>query len=140
MQSNFHEAYAGSEVKPPSERSTGLLFAGVALIFAGLWRHSPTAPWVALGVAMALFAVSLLAPALLRPLNLLWFRFGLLLHRIVSPVVMFAMFAVVFVPAGAIMRLRSDPLRLRRSTPGPSSYWVERAGSEDRQTSMTAQF
>ena len=140
MRSNFHETYAGSEVKPPSDRSTGLLFAGVALIFAGLWRHSPIAPWVALGVAAALLAVSLIAPALLRPINLLWFRFGLLLHRIVSPVVMFAMFAVVFVPAGAIMRLRSDPLRLRRQTPTPSSYWVERAGIGDAQSSMTTQF
>jgi hypothetical protein len=140
MRSNFHETYAGSEVKPPSDRSTGLLFAGVALIFAGLWRHSPIAPWVALGVAAALLAVSLIAPALLRPINLLWFRFGLLLHRIVSPVVMFAMFAVVFVPAGAIMRLRSDPLRLRRQTPAPSSYWVERTGMGDAQTSMKTQF
>jgi hypothetical protein len=140
MRSNFHETYAGSEVKPPSERSTGLLFAGVAVIFAGLWRHSPIAPWVTLGVAVALLTASLIAPALLRPINLLWFRFGLLLHRIVSPVVMFAMFAVVFVPGGAIMRLRSDPLRLRRQTPTPSSYWVERTGMGDAQASMTTQF
>lgn len=140
MRSNFHETYAGSEVKPPSERSVGLLFAGVALIFAALWRHSPTAPWVALGVAMALLAASLTAPALLRPINLLWFQFELMLHRIVSPVVMFLMFAVVFVPSGAIMRLWSDPLRLRRPTPGPSSYWVERSEIGDAQSSMTAQF
>jgi Saxitoxin biosynthesis operon protein SxtJ len=140
MRSNFHETYSGSEVKPPSDRSTGLLFAAVALIFAALWRHNPNAPWVALGVAVALLAVSLIAPALLRPINLLWFRFGLLLHRVVSPVVMFLMFAVVFVPAGAIMRLRGDPLRLRRETPAPSSYWVERTGIGDAQTSMTAQF
>ena len=49
MSSNFHESYAGSEIKPPSERSTGLLFAAVAVIVAVLWRNSPTVPWLALG-------------------------------------------------------------------------------------------
>jgi hypothetical protein len=77
MLTNFHESYAGSEIKPPSERSTGLLFAIVAVIVAGLWRNSPTVLWVGLGMA----AVSLIAPVLLKPINILWFQFGLLLHR-----------------------------------------------------------
>ena len=34
MPNNFHESFAGSAIKPPSERSTGLMFAGVALIVA----------------------------------------------------------------------------------------------------------
>ena len=93
MSRNFHESYAGSEIKPPSERSTGLLFAAVAVIVAVLWRNSPTVPWVALGMAAMLAAVSLIAPVLLKPINILWFQFGLLLHRVVNPIVMFAMFA-----------------------------------------------
>ena len=129
MAKDFHENYTGAEIQPPSERSTGLVLGAMALIVAVLWRQSPAVPWLALAVAIGLTAVSLFAPALLKPLNILWFQLGLLMHRVVSPVVMFAMFAVVFVPAGAIMRLRSDPLRLRRQTPAPSSYWVERSGS-----------
>ena len=140
MRTNFHERYAGSEVKPPSDRSTGLWFAVVAIIVAGLWRNSPTVFWVALAVGLMLVMVSLTAPSLLKPINQLWFRFGLLLHRVVGPIVMFAMFAVVFVPGGAIMRLRSDPLRLRRRTPGPSTYWIERKTIEETQGSMTNQF
>ncbi|MGH6749133.1 MAG: hypothetical protein ACRECI_07435 [Methyloceanibacter sp.] len=136
MSKNFHESYTGTEVKPPSERSTGLVLGAMALIVAVLWRHTPAVPWLALTVAIGLTAASLLAPVLLKPLNILWFQLGLLMHRIVSPVVMFAMFAVVFVPAGAIMRLRSDPLRLRRQTPAPSSYWVEHSGIGN----MTTQF
>jgi len=83
--------------------------------------------------------VSLIAPGLLKPVNILWFRLGLLLHRIVNPIVMFAVFAVVFVPAGAIMRLWRDPLKSRR-TMGSSTYWIERKASTDTEGSMTNQF
>src|SRR5262245_30264997 len=114
MQTNFHESYAGNEIKPPLERSTGLLFAAVAAIVAALWRNSPSVFWVGFVMAAMLAAVSLIAPVLLKPINILWFQFGLLLHRVVSPIVMFAMFAVVFVPAGAVVRLCRDPLKRRR--------------------------
>jgi hypothetical protein len=50
------------------------------------------------------------------------------------------MFALVFVPAGAIMRLRSDPLRLKRPAPPPESYWIERQAAGEAQGSMLNQF
>ena len=139
MSSNFHESYAGGEIKPPSERSTGLLFAAVAVIVAVLCRNSPTVLWVALSMAAMLAAVSMVAPVLLKPMNILWFQFGLLLHRVVNPIVMFAVFTAVFVPAGAIMHLWRDPLRLRRPK-GLSTYWIERRKGEDTEGSMTNQF
>jgi len=139
MRKNFHESYSQGDVKPPSERSTGLVFTVVALVVAALWRNSPLVPWVALGVAVVLAALSLLAPKVLKPLNLIWFQIGLLLHRVVNPVVMFAMFAIVFVPAGLIMRIWHDPLRSRRAGPG-STYWVERTASAQNAGSMTNQF
>jgi predicted membrane metal-binding protein len=139
MRTNFHENYAGRENKPPSERSTGLLFAAVAVIVAVLWRNSPTVPWVALCLASILAVVSLIAPVLLKPINILWFRFGLLLHRIVNPIVMFVVWTAVFVPAGAIMRLWRDPLRSTRTTEA-STYWIERMANEDIERSMTNQF
>ncbi len=138
MRTNFHESFARDEIKPPSDRSTGLTFAAVAAIVAVLWRNSETVLWVALGVAAILAAVSLIAPYLLRPLNILWFRLGLVLHRIVNPIVMFAVFAIVFVPAGAIMRLWRDPLRRRREA--GSTYWIERKELTDTEKSMTNQF
>ena len=139
MSSNFHESYAGGEIKPPSERTTGLLFAAVAVIDAVLCRNSPTELWVALSMAAMLAAVSMVAPVLLKPMNILWFQFGLLLHRVVNPIVMFVVFAAVFVPAGVIMRLWHDPLRSRRKT-GASTYWIERRESADTEGSMMNQF
>jgi hypothetical protein len=140
MQRSFHESFSQAEVKPPSERSTGLVFAVVALLVAAYWRRSELVPWVALGIAAVLAAVSLAAPKLLRPLNIVWFRFGLLLHRVVNPVVMFAMFALVFVPGGLIMRLWHDPLRSRRARLPGETYWIDRAASAESAGSMRNQF
>ena len=138
MPHSFHESYAAGEVKPPSDRSVGLVFTGVALVVALLWRNNLTVVLAALVCAGVLAALSFAAPALLRPLNLVWFKFGLLLHRIVNPVVMFALFAVVFVPAGALMRLWHDPLRRRRTK--VASYWIDRTAREGPPGSMTNQF
>jgi hypothetical protein len=112
MHNDFHENYGRGQPKPPSERSTGTMFAVVGVIIAVIWRHNAVTPWVALAAASVFAALSTFAASLL-------------LHRIGNPVVMFAMFALVFVPAGFIMRIWSDPLRSRRITEN-SSYWIER--------------
>jgi hypothetical protein len=135
---NFHENYAAGEIGTPSERSTGLVFAFVATLVAVLWRNSATVSWVAFGIGVGLAAISLIAPSRLKPLNILWFKFALLLHRIVNPVVMFAIFALVFVPAGMIMRIWRDPLRSRRRA--ASTYWIERKETGGAAGSMTNQF
>jgi hypothetical protein len=136
---NFHESYRQDGIKPPTERSTGIVFAVVAVIVAASWRSSHIVLWVALGVAVLFATLSMVSPKLLKPLNMIWFRFGLLLHRIINPVVMFAMFAVVIVPAGYIMRIWHDPLKRRRAIAG-STYWIERGASGQRTGSMTNQF
>ena len=137
MAGDFHESYEGGAIEPPSERSTGLVFAAVALIVAILKRNSPTVPWVALGTGLMFVAVSLAAPSVLKPLNILWFKFGLLLHRVVNPLVMFAIFFVVFVPAGIIMRICYDPLRRSKVV---SSYWIDRKDGGHTAGSMINQF
>jgi hypothetical protein len=138
MSKNFHENLAEDSVRLPSERSTGLVFAGVVLIVAYFWRANASVFIVALGAAVVLTIVSLLRPSLLRPLNVAWFKFGLLLNKIVSPVVMLVLFAVVIVPFGLVMQLRADPLRKRRQ-PDAKSYWIERDDSTPK-SSMANQF
>ena len=86
-------------------------------------------------MAAILAAVSLIALVSLKPINILWFQFGLLLHRVVNPVVMFAIFALVFVSAGMIMRIWRDPLRLRAHDGGLDL--LDRAQSGDTEESMT---
>jgi hypothetical protein len=136
---SFHESYDQGEIKPPNERSTGLVFAAAAVIFAFGWRHHAVVPWVGLGAAAVFAALALLKPQLLGPLNIFWFRLGLALHKIVNPIVMFALFAVAIIPAGLVTRIFWDPL-YRRRNPSTSSYWIESSSSGQPRRSMKNQF
>ncbi len=136
---NFHESYVPGEVKPPSARSTGFVFAGVAVLFAIGYRHTPVIAGIFVGLALILLAVSLLAPRILQPLNIVWFKIGMLMHRVVNPIVMFLMFAVAMVPAGLLMRAFSDPLRWKRD-PNALTYWIEPDQAEAELSSMKNQF
>src|SRR5436190_5957022 len=113
--------------KPGSERAFGLVFAGVFLLVA-LWplldRASPRLWAFAVSAVFALCAW--LAPQVLAPLNRFWFRFGELLHRIVSPIALGVIFFGVITPYAVVMRLFGrDELLLRKGSARPS-YWVRR--------------
>ena len=100
-------------IEGSSNRSFGLVFATVFLIIAAYPLLFGSAfRWWSLAVAAAFGLAALFAPATLAPLNRLWTRFGLLLHRLVSPVVLGVMFYLVVTPTGLLMRaLGKDPLR-----------------------------
>jgi hypothetical protein len=137
MSGRLHESYASEDVKLPPERSTGFVFAAVALIVAWFGRNHAIVLWTALGVAAALVTLAFVKPDVLRPLNIVWFKFGLLLHRVVNPLVMFLIFTIVFIPVGFLMRLRHDPLRRKRAPEKPT-YWIDR--DDKARGSMTNQF
>jgi hypothetical protein len=123
-----HEDLARDQiVQGSSNRSFGLVFA-VVFTLIGLLPPlfgGPARAW-ALVLAAAFLATALVFPARLAPLNRLWMRIGLLLHRIVSPIVLGIMFFVVITPIGIAMRaLGKDPLRLRFDR-AAGSYWIDR--------------
>ena len=140
MASNHHEAFVEAPVSLPSERSTGLVFAGVCAIAAVLLRGD-TSLMAGLLVGSGVFAgLALLKPELLAPLNVAWFKFALLLNRVVSPVVMLALFLMVIVPFGLVMQLLRDPLqRARVPSRERTSYWIARDDSSNKST-MRDQF
>lgn len=115
------------EVKPGSDRSFGIIFAIFCVIVTGiqLWTSNHFSwPWAA--AAGAFMFAALLTPRLLHPLNVLWFKFGMLLHHIVTPVVLGLMFFAVFTPIGLWMRIvRKRPLNLRFDHHA-KSYWIDR--------------
>jgi hypothetical protein len=110
-----------------SNRSFGLVFAGFFAVVGLLpLVHGNPVRWWALGLAVLFLALALAAPQVLAPLNRLWFRLGLALSRIVSPVVMGVVYYGVVVPTALIMRARrKDPLGLKRD-PAAATYWVGR--------------
>lgn len=139
-----HESLTSEEtVKPPSEKSFGITFAVVfGLIAAWLYWRKHVPIWSVLAAAAALFflAAGFLKPKILRPINLIWLKFGLLLHRIVNPIVMGLLFFVVFTPMGLIMRRAGkDLLSLKRDS-AAQSYWVPRETSTEVEASMKNQF
>jgi hypothetical protein len=124
-----------------SDRSFGIVFA-IFFAVVGLLplrTHRP-ARWWALILAALFLAVGLFRPAWLRPLNRAWTKLGLLLGRIVSPVVTGLLFFLVVTPIALLFRLlKKDPLRLASSAE-VSSYWIPRQPPGPAPESMRNQF
>ena len=123
-----HENFARDEILPGgSDRSFGLVFAGFFAIVAAWswWRSGTWWPW-AIGLA-ALFAVlALLAPRLLGPLNWLWKHLGLLLSKVMNPLILGIRFYGVLLPIGLLLRWRGKALLRLKLDPAAPSYWIER--------------
>lgn len=133
----------GSHAQPVqmgSERSFGLVFAALFAIVA-LWplKNGGDIRLWALAVAAAFLVAALAKPCLLRPLNRVWFKFGMLLHHVVTPVVMGLLFFLTVTPIGLLMRAAGkDPMRLRRNP--AASYWIDRAPPGPAPETMKNQF
>ena len=124
----FHEDLARQEeVESSSDRSFGVVFAVVFTII-GLWPllHGEEARTWSLVVAAVFLLAALAVPGVLAPLNRLWLRFGALLHRIVSPIILALLFYGVVLPTGLLMRLfgkRTIPTGFDAQA---ESYWTPR--------------
>ncbi len=115
-------------LKAGSPRQFGLVMAAffALLMVFSLWHASwgRAELWAAISACFA--GAALLAPQVLQPLNRLWFRLGLLLHAVVNPLILGAMFFVVMTPIGLLMRLfgkRPIPMAFDRAA---GTYWVQR--------------
>ena len=138
----FHEDYRQSdEVRAGSERAFGIVFAVVFTII-GAWpllNDAPVRLW-ALGIAGGFLAAALIAPKILNPLNQVWFRFGMLLHKIVNPLVMGLLFFITVTPIAVIMRMMGkDPLN-RKIDRDATTYWIERDPAGPEPDTMKNQF
>ena len=89
----------------PTDQKFGGFVAGIFGLLAayGFWAGESFLGFSA-GLLAALFiAISIVAPRTLRPLNRLWMQFGQLLGRLISPIVLGAIFFLIFTPVGLIM-------------------------------------
>src|SRR5262249_24745556 len=94
-----------------SERNFGALFA-VVFVLVGAWPLiAGSGPrWWAFGVALAFALAAVIRPSILQPLNRAWLALGRLMHRVVSPLVMSAIFFLCVTPIAWIMRLRGNDI------------------------------
>ena len=125
------------DIKLGSNKSFGIVFFIVFLLlgFYPLLNDENVRVW-SLVIALIFLTLGLLNSKLLLPLNKIWFKFGILLGKIVSPLIMGIIFFLVVTPIGLFMRmLGKDLLNLKFNT--QKSYWIER---ESVKSKMKNQF
>ena len=120
------------EVKIGSNKSFGIVFFIVFLIIGiyPLLNHNEVRLW-SLIISIIFLILGSLNSKLLTPLNKIWFKFGILLGRIVSPVIMGLIFFLVVTPIALIMRIiGKDLLNLKFNK--EKSYWIEKTGPKSK--------
>ncbi len=140
--SSTHESLErDSPVVGSSNRAFGLVFAGACLIIM-LWpvARGHGVRWWALPPAGVFLLLALLYPSALGPLNRLWTLFGLLLHRIVNPLVMGLLYYLTITPFGVVMRLMGRDLLRLQFEADAESYWILRHPPGPAPDTMRNQF
>ena len=120
------------DIKISSNRSFGIVFFSIFLLISlyPLLKGSDLRIW-SLVISFVFLALGLINSNLLTPLNKLWFKFGLFLGKIISPLIMGAIFFIVVTPIGILMRLlKKDLLNLKYDK--KESYWVEKTGPKSK--------
>ncbi len=128
------------DVQGGSNRSFGITFF-VALSLLGLLPllGGGTPRWWLIGPGVAFLVLAFVYPSILTRPNQLWTKFGLLLHRIISPIIIGFMFYVVLAPIGLIMRLLGKDLLSKKFDPDARTYWISRTDGPAPET-MKNQF
>ena len=119
-------------IKIGSNKSFGVVFFVVFLIFAlyPLINNGDIRIW-SLVISLVFLILGILNSKILTPLNKFWFKFGILLGKMISPVIMGAIFFLVVTPIGIIMRLfGKDILNLKYQN--IKSYWIEKNGPKSK--------
>ncbi len=114
------------DIKRSSNRSFGIVFF-VVFIIIGFWPliDINTYRLWAIIIAFIFLILGLINSKLLTPLNILWFKFGILLGKIISPLVMGLIFFLVVTPIAILMRiLKKDLLNLKFNN--KQTYWIKK--------------
>ena len=120
------------DIKISSNRSFGIIFFVVFLLIAfyPLILGFEIRIWSIL-ISLIFLILGLLNSNILTPLNKIWFKFGILLGKIITPIVMGIIFFLIVTPIAIIMRiLQKDLLNLKYNK--KKSYWIEKDGPKSK--------
>ncbi len=128
---------SSNNIKIGSNRSFGIVFFAFFLIIAfyPLLKGNDLRVWSII-LSLIFLVLGLMNSVILSPLNKLWFKFGLMIGRVVSPIVMGIIFFFVVTPTGILMRLTGKDL-LKLKFNNTNTYWIEKS---DPKSKMTNQF
>ena len=125
------------DLKISSNRSFGIVFFIVFILIAfyPLINQEEIRIWSVL-ISLLFLILGIINSKVLSPLNKVWFKFGIFLGKIISPIVMGLIFFLVVTPIAFLMRiLKKDLLNLKFSK--NNSYWIEKT---DPKSTMKNQF
>ena len=120
------------DIKISSNRSLGIVFFIVFLLIAlyPLTYSEEIRVWSAT-ISLIFLVLGFFNSKILTPLNKLWFKFGIFLGKIVSPIIMGIIFFLVVTPIGLLMRLfGKDLINLKFNN--NKSYWIEKNGPKSK--------
>ena len=120
------------KIKIGSNRSFGIVFFIVFFLIAiyPLIKGNDLRLW-SLFLSFIFLFLGLINSKILQPLNILWFKFGIFLGKIISPIVMGIIFFLVVTPTGLIMKLlRKDLLNLKFNN--NKTYWINKSGPKSK--------
>lgn len=120
---------SNNNIKISSNRSFGIVFF-IVFLFIALYpiTYSEDIRIWSLIISFIFIILGLLNSKILTPLNKLWFKFGVILGKIISPIIMGIIFFLVVTPIGLIMKvLGKDLLRLKYNKKD-NTYWIEKSG------------
>lgn len=125
----------------PSNRSFGIVFTLCFLIISILpTLHEGSLNKITMLIAALIAAITAFRQSWLSPLNKQWTKFGSILHKVINPVILGALYVLAILPIGILYKaLKKDPLKISKTNPTPS-YWIERQSSEHSRKSMQRQF
>ena len=121
-----------SKIRIGTNRNFGIVFSVFFLIIS-LWplKSGNELNLFLLLISVIFLLLGLTNSKLLSPLNTIWFKFGLFLGKIVSPVVMGIIFFFVVTPIALILKIfRKDVLNLKKNN--NNSYWIEKTGPKSK--------
>ncbi len=109
-----------------SNRSFGIVFF-IFFLIVSIWPliDGGTLRIWSLVISLAFLFLGLLNSKILSPLNLLWMKFGVLLGKVISPMVLGLIYFFVITPIGLLMRLIGKDL-LKKNFSNNKSYWIKR--------------
>ncbi len=125
---------------PSNRKFGGVIAAALALLAANaLWKDHSTRAAIFASLSAFFALAAIVTPGLLTPLNRLWMAFGMLLGKIVSPVVLGLIFMVLITPVALVSRmLGRDVLQMKKRK--VSSYWTQRDPAGPEPSSFQHQF
>lgn len=124
-----------------SNRKFGMTL-GLILALLAVWPllHHNHPKWWLLAVGIVLLAAGIIVPKWLTPLNYAWFKLGLALNTLVSPIIMGLLFFGAVAPVGWVLRKRGEDLLGLKRAPAAATYWTRRDPAGPQPGSLMKQF